>query len=350
MKLTRTVTVKDVAKVVGVSQATVSMALRDSSEISLKRKEQIQAVARKLNYYPQAAGQLLRAKRKNQIGLVVSATDCDAMSHSGFQTPFLGAMAAICFQEQMAYQLEMHHCDTSSRLNLPHQIAANLVDGAILIGDVGQDVYEALEQRPAFPWVSINEPAPYAVLMDIVSVTQELLAHVAGYGHQRVAYCGGPQRYMEHRLAFETFTRFSAQHGWDRFQKPHWIGTFEAGGTIEKTKTMYDWTRQLLASHDRPSAVICHGDPRARTVAHVAAGMGLEVGRDLSITSWGSRVDAVKTWPVMTAVVYDHEQMARIALDMLRQRMSNPKSYLPQNQIVPASVHHGLSVGPGPVR
>ena len=50
MKSARTVTVKDVAKAAGVSQAAVSMALRGSSEISAKRIEQIQAVARKLNY------------------------------------------------------------------------------------------------------------------------------------------------------------------------------------------------------------------------------------------------------------------------------------------------------------
>lgn len=348
MKSVKAVTVKDVAKAAGVSQAAVSMALRGSKEISAKRIEQIQAVARKLNYYPQAAGQLLRSKRKNQIGLVVASSNLDAMAHSGFQAPLLGVMAAICYKVQIAYQLEMYRYDEASPSNLPHQIAANMVDGAILIGDMGQKAYDALYQRADFPWVSINEPAPYAVLMDIVGVTEQLLKFVASEGHQRVAYCGGPLRYMEHRLAYETFTRFSAQQQWDQFQKSHWITTFPAGDEVEKTKDLYNWARKFLASNDRPTAVICHGDPQARTVAHVAAGLGLEVGRDLSVTSWGSRVDAVKTWPVMTAVVYDHEQMAHAALKMLQKRMSDPKSFLPQNQIVQASIHHGLSLGPCP--
>lgn len=348
MKTTKAVTVKDVAKAAGVSQAAVSMALRGSPEISAKRIEQIQAVARKLNYYPQAAGQLLRSKRKNQIGLIVAATDTDSMTHSGFHTPLLGVMAAICFKEQIAYQLEMHHGDSVGPSSLPHQIAANMVDGAILIGDVGKDVYDALEQRPNFPWVSINESARYTVLMDIVGITEKLLALVSSFGHRRVAYCGGPTRYLEHRLALETFMRVSQQQGWQTHQHQSWIKQFPAGEDIAKTTEIHDWARQLLGSKDRPTAVICHGDPQARSIAHVAAGLGLEVGRDVSITSWGSQMDALKTWPIMTAVVYDHEKMAHVALDMLRKRMRDPKALRPQNQIVSASIHRGYSLGPCP--
>ena len=99
MKSVKAVTVKDVAKAAGVSQAAVSMALRGSKEISAKRIEQIQKIAQKLNYYPQAAGQLLRSKRKNQIGVVISAPDTDSMAHSGFQSPLLGVMAAVCYKD-----------------------------------------------------------------------------------------------------------------------------------------------------------------------------------------------------------------------------------------------------------
>ncbi len=348
MKSARTVTVKDVAKAAGVSQAAVSMALRGSSEISAKRIEQIQAVARKLNYYPQAAGQLLRSKRKNQIGLIVAATDTDAMTHSGFQAPLLGVLAEICYKQQIAYQLELHHGDMASQSGLPHQIAANMVDGAILIGDVGQDVYAALDQRPDFPWVSINEPASYSVIMDIADVTEQLLEHIRSLGHSRVAYCGGPERYLEHRLALETFEKLSQQYGWSKHQSSDWIKLSDGVEDSTRITEIYHWAHQLFESPKRPTAVICHGDPMARTVAHAAAQNGLVVGRDVSITTWGSKFDAIKTWPIMTGVVYDHQQMAQAALTMLRQRMERPALVKPQKQVVKASLHMGQSVGPCP--
>ncbi|MFG0251070.1 MAG: LacI family DNA-binding transcriptional regulator [Phycisphaeraceae bacterium JB051] len=349
MKSARTVTVKDVAKAAGVSQAAVSMALRGSSEISAKRIEQIQAVARKLNYYPQAAGQLLRAKRKNQIGVVISTPDCEAMTQSGFQTPILGVLAAVCYKQQIGYQLEMHHFDSASPSGLPHQIAANMVDGAILIGDVGPQMYEALAKRPDFPWVSINEPTEYAVLMDFSNATEKILRLIAEHGHKRVAYCDGPRRFLEHRLPYEAFVRFSQANGWDRYLKSHWIASFPHIESAKEAVELQKWALKLLKSKDRPTAVFCHGDSQSRTVAHVAAGLGLEIGRDLSVTSWGSANNAMKTWPIMTAVVYDHEQLAHQALDLLKQRMNDPKATLPVNRFINGSIYQGMSLGPCPV-
>ncbi|HAI14292.1 MAG TPA: hypothetical protein DCM28_21485 [Phycisphaerales bacterium] len=346
MKSVKAVTVKDVAKAAGVSQAAVSMALRGSKEISAKRIEQIQKIAQKLNYYPQAAGQLLRSKRNNQIGVVISAPDTDSMAHSGFQSPLLGVMAAVCYKEQIAYQLEMHHCDSSNPSNLPHQIAANMVDGAILIGDVGQEMYDALAKRPTFPWVSINEPTPYSVFMDITGVTDRLLDHIHELGHRRVAYVGGPNRFLEHRLAMQTFERYSHTHQWDKHQKSDWTHCFESQENESHAAQVQQWALKVLGSDNRPSAVVCHGDPQARSVAHVAAGLGLVIGKDLSITSWGSRVDAMKTWPNMTAVVYDHEQLVVAALDMLKRRIRDPETIKPHVQIVNASLYFGSSTGP----
>ncbi|MFG0251176.1 MAG: LacI family DNA-binding transcriptional regulator [Phycisphaeraceae bacterium JB051] len=348
MKSTKAVTAKDVAKAAGVSQSAVSLALRGSKEISAKRTKHIQAVARKLNYYPQAAGQLLRSKRKNQIGVVIASDNCQDMMASGFQAPILGALEAICYERKIAYQLELHHGDSNDISNLPHQIAAGMVDGALLIGDVGQDMYDALDQRPEFPWVSINEPTRYAVMMDFVGVTEQLLERVAGYGHRRVAYLGGPQRYLEHRLAYETFVRVGIKHGWDRVQKKDWVDFFSNESTRQKAQSVFDWTKKVMAKRVRPTAVICHGEPLARSVAQAAALLGLEPGRDVSITSWGSRNEAERTWPAMTSVVYEHEPMVCEALEMLQARINKPGLIKPQNRIVGASIHEGISLGPCP--
>jgi DNA-binding LacI/PurR family transcriptional regulator len=260
----------------------------------------------------------------------------------------LGVIASICQKNQIAYQLEMHHYRSEDPSSLPHQIAANMVDGAILIGDVGQEVYDALEQKRHFPWVSIGEPARYAVMMDICDATDQLLKQVAALGHQRVAYCDGPHRHLEHRLAFETVMRFSRAHGWDRYQLPDWFLSCESQPDLTMKKVT-QWTQQLLGQSDpqmRPSLIVCHGNNISRTVAFTATEMGYKIGKDLSVTSWGSMGDARNYRPVMTSVVYDHRAMAQSALDMLMQLMQAPDAVTPQIQLIRSPICLGDSLGP----
>ena len=64
-------TQREFAKLLNISQAAVSMALKDSPEISLARRRHIQDLAEKLGYRPNLAGQLLRRGRSNLIGAIL---------------------------------------------------------------------------------------------------------------------------------------------------------------------------------------------------------------------------------------------------------------------------------------
>ena len=68
-------TQREFAQLVHVSQATVSMALKDSPEISLKMRRHIQGLAEKLGYRPNLAGQLLRKGKNNLIGVILPSME-----------------------------------------------------------------------------------------------------------------------------------------------------------------------------------------------------------------------------------------------------------------------------------
>lgn len=68
-------TQREFAQMVHVSQATVSMALKDSPEISLKMRRHIQGLAEKLGYRPNLAGQLLRKGKNNLIGVILPSME-----------------------------------------------------------------------------------------------------------------------------------------------------------------------------------------------------------------------------------------------------------------------------------
>src|SRR5437868_15112472 len=69
----RMIRLKDIAEKAGVSLMTVSKALRDSSDISLKTRERIRKLAAELRYVPDSMAAGLRTKRSNLFGVVVSS-------------------------------------------------------------------------------------------------------------------------------------------------------------------------------------------------------------------------------------------------------------------------------------
>src|SRR5712664_3398588 len=71
----RRVTVKDVARVAGVSQATVSKALNDSREVSEETRERVTAVASGLGYRPNAIARSLKARHTHTLGVITNDSD-----------------------------------------------------------------------------------------------------------------------------------------------------------------------------------------------------------------------------------------------------------------------------------
>ena len=65
------ITIKDIAKALGLSTSTVSRALRDSYEISAETRKLVLEYAERLNYRPNPIAQSLKEKRSRSIGIVV---------------------------------------------------------------------------------------------------------------------------------------------------------------------------------------------------------------------------------------------------------------------------------------
>src|ERR1700712_1525447 len=66
------VTIKDIAKTLGLSTSTVSRALRDTYEISPKTKQMVLEYAKQINYRPNPIALSLKEKRSRSIGVIVS--------------------------------------------------------------------------------------------------------------------------------------------------------------------------------------------------------------------------------------------------------------------------------------
>ena len=254
-KKSSSITSHDVSRKAGVSQATVSLALRGSNQVSQKRIEQIRKLANEMGYFPRAAGQMLRNRKTGYMGLIMAAKDPETVSSSGFMGPILARFVRSFSESQTPYMVDFHHHDSAEH-TMPRQIASGLVDGVYIVGDVGCELTNLLQQRQDFPWVSIGEHSDYCVLNDADHAIESAIDHLYELGHRRIAYAGGPEMYQEHlesRLAFEK----TLSQRQITCNAKNWIQVFQMSDIDpEYGKMIYQWAMSLLKPKNRPTAIL----------------------------------------------------------------------------------------------
>lgn len=341
------VTVVDIARKAGVCQATVSAALHGRGRVGAVRRQQIQAIARELGYEPRPAAQLLRASRTDQLGLILAASNCDSAFVGEMPRLVLAQFVQHCMRRGLRYVIDFHHHsmdEASLEFVPPHPIAGRMVDGSVLVGDVGDALRQWLHARGTHPWVSIEEPADYCVLSaadDGVAAAVRMLLEL---GHRRLAYCGGPQRYSQQQLGLQAFK--STVIG----LAPA-IQEFPPDLTAENIAAVHQWGRDVLRRSRRPTALVCHGECLARAVIYAAAELGLDVPRDLSVVSYGSVAEAERRYPRLTTIENDYAEITLQAMSLLELQLSKQPIDRPRRRVTPRLIPgNTVAAAPAEVR
>jgi LacI family transcriptional regulator len=339
-------TLKDIASAVGVSYQAVSLALRGEKGVSEERRAEIKKLAKEMGYYPHAYGRLLREKKSNQVGLIIAQRPEDSPSASGFGQ-MLEYFVRACEQRDRRYHIEFHHHaedDPDVDFTPPHAVAGGLVDGVILLGDVGQPLRDWLSDHQ-LPFVSTHEPAECSVIPDESQGMRLALEHLHDLGHRRVAATFGPQRYRTQRCRRRSFFDNVGKMGMEPPDEDY-ILIQESGCEKDWADQTLDWADALLDRPDRPTAVI--GGFRA--VHYAALSRGLDVPADLSLIEWTDPVKArQRFFPAATSIHADLGDIIHQAMEMLEVRLSGEMPENPQRW-VPAELFPAESTGPVPTR
>ena len=311
------VTIRDVALRAGVTLTTVSSALSGRGRISDETREKIRKIADELGYQPKLAAQMMRAHSTGHIGLVLPGRDTQQISETGHAGPILTNFIRLCEQRDLAYHIE--HWDASGRGDFkpPRQLTNGLSDGVIVGGYIGDQLREWLDVRD-IPWVSVGEPAKHCVLSADDEGLYQAAQRLAALGHRRIAYLGGPQKYLTHRLGVEGFQRARDEFGLIT-SEGDWMVVFESVKRCDLITQAREWASRALKQKDRPTAVVCHDMVIARAVIYESMLMGLSVPADLSVIGVGLAGDAEKAPPALSLVEVDFYSLVEQSMDMLLQ-------------------------------
>lgn len=306
------VTSRDVARLAGVSQPTVSRALRDDSRVSGETKKRVREAAQLLGYVPSEAGRALSSGRTRRIGLLV--TDLDNQFYSHIIAPVHREL------ERLGYQL-MLHTETADNETVAERLAANGLDGALLATATMDSVVPLRLRDRRMPFVYFNRIGSLvsadAAVVDPTKGYRDAVAHAADLGHTRVGAVLGPVNTSTAQVREVALRAALAARGL-RLTEEHVRRALYGAAEGEAAAS------DLLAADERPTILFCGNDVVAYGALNAARRAGLTVPGDLSVIGFDDLPEA--SWPIvdLATIGYDITGMARAAADLIVRRIEEP--------------------------
>lgn len=275
---TRSIGIRDVARVAGVSTATVSRALNQPDSVSDKLRERISAAIRELGYIPDASARALSSRRTRTIGAIVPTVD-NAMFARGLQ-----ALQSYLASQNYLLLLATNEYDLDIELEQARNLVSRGIDGLILRGDTRHPELRQMLMAHTIPFVNVGvyEPEkPYpSVGVNNEAAGVRITRHLAELGHRRVALVSAIHRNND-RAQARTRGALSVLRQVNAIPPKKW--QLQVNYNLDEAKQA---ARILFSSDDHPSAVICGNDVIAYGVMLEAIRMGLNVPADVSFVGF----------------------------------------------------------------
>ncbi|OYO01986.1 LacI family DNA-binding transcriptional regulator [Enemella evansiae] len=328
------VTSQDVARYVGVSQPTVSRALRDDPKVSEATKTRIRDAARLLGYVPSATGRALAVGRSHRIGLLL--TDVE--------NAFYPHLIAPLYRELRATGYEMVLLPESEEADpVAERIIANGLDGVVLTTSTTDSALPIRLRDRRLPFVYFNRTVPGvaadSVVVDATAGYAAAARRLAELGHRRVGAVLGPQNTSTglHREAVLRAALSSAGLVLDEAacrRGPFDVASGHAGMS------------EILDLPERPSAVVCGNDVVAVGVLNAARERGVRVPEEISVLGFDDLPMA--GWPLLdlATVAFDLPGMARAAVRLIAERAEGRAEDTFTQQVFESSFLERGSIGP----
>jgi LacI family transcriptional regulator len=312
-----TVTLKDIARALDVSPATVSRALKNDSRITVEVRERVTTMARKLGYRPNLLARGLVSSRTHAIGYIV-----DNLSWSFFSE--LAERVQIR-AEEFAYSTYIYSCLKSPQKEREgiDGFLSRGVDGLLVSATESPEnarVYRELS-KANFPIVIFNDLPDLevdSVVTDNYEGATKAMQHLYELGHREIMFIGPREN-----------TTFKTQRlaGYRDFLGRNGVPIREELIHCEEADPMYGYrvVLEVMRARQKPTAVFVHNDTLAMGVYRAIHELGLRIPEDLSVVGYDNLDSCQFMYPPLTTMEFPIRHLARAGVDLLMKRINETK-------------------------
>lgn len=313
-------TIQDIARLAGVSKATVSRVLNHKPDVDPATRERILKIMEEQGFVPSITAAGLAGGRPRMIGVLVPS----------LTWPFIPEIVqgVAEFVERSSYELILysisHVRDRSAALDriLDTRLTAGLV--AITPGQSAARLTQLYEQ--GFPVVIIDDQglptsAPW-VGADNRTGALQAVRHLIGLGYQHIGHIKGPASYQCSQDRYQGYCQALIEAGMTPDPALVVQGDFEmAGGRAA--------AHLLFSLAQRPDALFVANDHMAWGVMEVAEEVGLRVPEDVALVGFDNMATSAHKRPPLTTVRQPFHEMGQRAAELLLGLLESPRHLPP---------------------
>jgi DNA-binding LacI/PurR family transcriptional regulator len=320
------VTIKDLARHLNISVATVSRAMRDMPEIKAETREAVLKLAKEWDYQPNILATNLVKSRTKTIGVIVPdlAYHFFASVIKGIEEEaFARGYSLLLTQTSELYERELTNVQNLSR---------GQVEGFIISISQETTDYEHLKrlQRKGIPLVffdrGVDEIDVPKVMVDNVGAAYEATKHLIENGSKRIAFLAGPANVTVSNLR---------QSGYEKALK-------DSGLAIDETLIVHgnynlqraiELTNELIELQNPPDGLVVVSDRLAVGAILALRKKNIRIPEDVAIVSFNDEPICTIVTPTLTSVSQPTFEMGKMAMSLLINQIESPDNVYKSEEI-----------------
>lgn len=305
--------IQKIARLAGVSVATVSRVLNNSDTVKAGNRERVLQAIKESNYQPNLLARQLRTARSQMILVMVS----------NIANPFCAEVVKGIEEqaERNGYRILLCHSGSDVERS---KSGLTLLSGKIVDGIITMDAFSRLTELAALigdaPWVQCAEYADSGAVSCVgindVDAAQSVVTHLAEAGRQRIALINHDLSYKYARLRERGYKAaiYASSLQWQTVEYASELSSSAGKAAMEK----------LLALDTRPDAVFAVSDTLAAGAMRAIAQAGLRIPEDIAVVGFDGTELAEMVSPQLTTIEQPSRDIGRRAVDLLLSRIDNP--------------------------
>ncbi|MCG3863315.1 MULTISPECIES: HTH-type transcriptional repressor PurR [unclassified Photobacterium] len=308
-------TIKDVARMAGVSTTTVSHVINKTRFVAEATQQKVLAAVDELNYAPSAVARSLKCNTTRTIGMLVTK------STNPFFAEVVHGVEEYCYGA--GYTLIL--CNTEGNLEKQRDylrmLSEKRVDGLLVMcSDLDQMLLDLLERKNDLPMV-IMDWGPESPHTDNILDNAEhggyiATKHFIENGHKKIGCLSGQVDKSTCQERLKGFRKAMAEA--DLTVNDDWLleGDFECESAV-------DAAQKFIAMEDRPTAIFCFNDIMAMALISTFEQAGLRVPDDISIIGYDNIDLAPYFAPPLTTIHQPKRRLGKKAIEILLERVKD---------------------------
>ncbi|UII75376.1 LacI family transcriptional regulator [Flagellimonas sp. HMM57] len=321
------VTIKDIAKELGITPSAVSKALSNHPRISNSTKASVIEMASKLNYQPNNLASALRKGKSNIVGVIVPRANSNFFSNVVERMEeVLNKKGYDVFitQSNESFIKECQNIDALLRTRVDGIIASLSIETKnlgyykkIITSKVPLVMFDRVEDKLDVSYVGIDDRQSSHLVVE----------HLADQGYKRIAHIGGHGHIGIYKNRINGFIDALGRSG----LQIHKELIVECGLTVDDgRKAMIE----LLNMPERPDAIYAAGDYAALGAMQVIQEYGIDIPREIAVVGFSDEPFTSLVSPSISTVGQHNAKIGRLAAEAFLRQMEKPVKNLDLNKTV----------------